>query len=43
MAAHSDGRDLGVFLGSDAGEAFLSGAWGWYAVIVAMTLNTAAR
>jgi membrane protease YdiL (CAAX protease family) len=38
MAAHSDGRDLGVFLGSDAGEAFLSGAWGWYAVIVAMTL-----
>jgi uncharacterized protein len=38
MIAHSDSRDLGVFLGSDAGHAFLSGAWGWYAVIVALTL-----
>src|SRR3954447_17990107 len=27
-------RDLGNFLGSDRGEAFFSGAWGWYAVVV---------
>jgi uncharacterized protein len=34
-------RDLGLFLGSDAGESFLSGNWGWFAVIAAsMLLNT---
>ena len=27
-------RDLGDFLGSDRGEAFFSGAWGWFAVVV---------
>jgi len=27
-------RDLGDFLGSDRAEAFFSGAWGWYAVVV---------
>jgi membrane protease YdiL (CAAX protease family) len=27
-------RDLGNFLGSDRGEDFFSGAWGWYAVVV---------
>ena len=30
------GRDLGEFLGSDAGESFLAGAWGWFALIAAM-------
>src|SRR5207249_9994066 len=25
-----DNRNLGTFLGSDAGEAFMHGAWGWY-------------
>ena len=34
-------RDLGLFLGSPAGQAFLSGNWGWLAVLVAMfVLNT---
>lgn len=28
-------RDLGAFLGSDAGKAFMHGAWGWYALILA--------
>jgi uncharacterized protein len=31
-------RDFGTFLGSDAGHAFLSGAWGWYALILVMFL-----
>jgi membrane protease YdiL (CAAX protease family) len=31
-------RDLGNFLGSDRGEEFFSGAWGWYAVVVAFVL-----
>ena len=35
-------RDLGEFLGSDAGESFLAGAWGWFAVIAALVVfNTA--
>ena len=29
-------RDLGSFLGSDAGESFLSGNWGWFAVMVVL-------
>jgi membrane protease YdiL (CAAX protease family) len=34
-------RDLGDFLGSDRGEAFFSGAWGWYAVVlVFLVFNT---
>jgi len=38
---HSDGRDFGVFLGSHAGHVFLSGAWGWFALIaVLMVFNT---
>jgi membrane protease YdiL (CAAX protease family) len=39
---HSLTRDLGPFLQSDAGHAFLSGAWGWFAVIAVMAVfNTA--
>ena len=35
-------RDLGEFLGTDAGKEFLEGAWGWYAVIlVGFIFNTA--
>jgi len=35
-------RDLGDFLGSDRGEAFFSGAWGWFAVVVVFVVfNTA--
>jgi membrane protease YdiL (CAAX protease family) len=30
------GRDMGLFLGSDAGQSFLSGNWGWFAVIIAL-------
>ena len=29
-------RDLGAFLGSDAGHALLSGSWGWFALLAAM-------
>jgi len=35
---HPDSHDMGVFLESDAGQSFLSGAWGWFAVIVALGL-----
>ena len=31
-------RDLSDYIGSDRAEAFFSGAWGWYAVIVALAL-----
>jgi uncharacterized protein len=35
-------RDLGEFLGTDAGKDFLDGAWGWYALIlVGFIFNTA--
>ena len=30
----SESRDLGAFLGSDAGKAFMHGAWGWYALML---------
>jgi membrane protease YdiL (CAAX protease family) len=34
-------RDLGSFLGSEAGQSFLHGAWGWFGLILAMqVLNT---
>jgi membrane protease YdiL (CAAX protease family) len=33
---HAVNRDLGPFLQSDAGHAFLSGAWGWFAVIAVL-------
>jgi len=32
------GRDLGVFLSSDAGSSLLGGSWGWLAVLVVMFL-----
>jgi membrane protease YdiL (CAAX protease family) len=31
-------RDLGDFLGSDRAETFFSGAWGWFAVVVALAV-----
>ena len=31
-------RDLGTFIGSHAGKAFLHGNWGWFALIVALGL-----
>ncbi|HEX2232969.1 MAG TPA: CPBP family intramembrane glutamic endopeptidase [Thermoleophilaceae bacterium] len=33
---HPESRDMGAFLESDAGQSFLSGAWGWAAVIFTM-------
>jgi membrane protease YdiL (CAAX protease family) len=35
FAAPED-RDLGLFLESDAGQTFLSGAWGWFGLMVAL-------
>jgi membrane protease YdiL (CAAX protease family) len=31
-------RDMGLFLGSDAGQSFLSGNWTWLAIIVALQI-----
>lgn len=31
-----ESRDLGLFLSSDLGQSFLSGNWGWYAVMIVM-------
>lgn len=31
-------RDFGDFLGSDRGEEFFSGAWGWFAVYVVLVI-----
>jgi CAAX protease family protein len=31
-------RDFGDFLGSDRGEDFFSGAWGWFAVVVVLVV-----
>lgn len=36
--AHPASRDLGAFMGSDAGQAFLHGAWAWFAMLVAMAV-----
>jgi uncharacterized protein len=33
-----DNRDLGAFLGSDAGQTFMHGAWGWFGLIVVVAL-----
>jgi uncharacterized protein len=33
---HAAARDLGDFLGSDAGQSFLAGNWGWFAIIAAL-------
>lgn len=35
---HPENRDFAVFLESDAGQSFLSGAWGWFGVIVVLAL-----
>jgi membrane protease YdiL (CAAX protease family) len=35
---HADNRDIAMFLGSDAGRSFLSGAWGWFGLIVALAV-----
>jgi membrane protease YdiL (CAAX protease family) len=32
------GRDFAEFLGSDAGESFLAGAWGWFAIIAVLSV-----
>jgi uncharacterized protein len=40
--AMPENRDFGTLLESDAGQAFLSGAWGWYGLILVFFLfNTA--
>jgi membrane protease YdiL (CAAX protease family) len=36
--AMPENRDFATLLESDAGQAFLSGAWGWYGLLVAMFL-----
>ena len=36
--SHPGSHDLAVFLGSDAGQSFLSGAWGWFGVIAVLAL-----
>jgi hypothetical protein len=36
-------RDLGDFLGSDRAEHFFSGAWGWFAVVVALAVFNTTR
>jgi membrane protease YdiL (CAAX protease family) len=33
-----DGRDLGAFLDTDVGQSFMSGNWGWFALILVMFL-----
>jgi membrane protease YdiL (CAAX protease family) len=38
MAAHPANRDLSIFVGTDAGHAFLDGAWGWFGVIAVLAL-----
>ena len=38
---HSDNRDLGAFLSTHNGQAFMHGAWGWYGVLlVCFLFNT---
>src|SRR5829696_3501440 len=34
MIAVPENRDFGTFVESDAGKEFLSGAWGWYGVLL---------
>jgi membrane protease YdiL (CAAX protease family) len=39
--SHPADRDLGVFLEGDAGQTFLAGNWGWFAIIaVQLVFNT---
>jgi membrane protease YdiL (CAAX protease family) len=35
---HADSRDLGAFFGSNAGQAFMHGAWGWYGLLLVLFL-----
>jgi uncharacterized protein len=35
---HASNRDFSDFIGSDAGQHFLSGAWGWYGLILLLFL-----
>jgi hypothetical protein len=42
LVPHPENRDLGEFLGTDAGENLLSGAWGWFALIVLLQLFNSA-
>lgn len=35
---HNENRDFATLLESDAGQAFLSGAWGWFGVFVVLLL-----
>jgi uncharacterized protein len=35
---HPAARDLGDFLGSDVGQSFLAGNWGWFAIIAALVV-----
>jgi membrane protease YdiL (CAAX protease family) len=35
---HAANRDLGVFLDSHAGHVFLSGSWGWFALIAVLAV-----
>ena len=41
MLPHADNRDLAAFLGTDAGQSFMHGAWGWYGLLlVSFLFNT---
>ena len=33
---HAVARDIGLFFQSDGGQAFMSGSWGWFAVVVTL-------
>jgi membrane protease YdiL (CAAX protease family) len=35
---HPESRELGVFLGSDAGQSFFSGNWGWFGILAALAI-----
>ena len=32
------GRDMGTFLGTDAGQTFLAGSWDWFAILVVLAI-----
>jgi membrane protease YdiL (CAAX protease family) len=36
--AGPENRDLGAFLGSDAGQTFMHGAWGWFGLLLVLFL-----
>jgi membrane protease YdiL (CAAX protease family) len=35
---HPGSRELGVYLGSDAGQSFFAGNWGWFAILAALVI-----